>query len=226
MTGYDSLLLDFDGVLVTVLDRERRLAACWDAVVGGFSTNIALDRETVTTLSHSVSPDRVQSMSYQLDVAPETLWQLRDDLLERVLTDAAAKGRKRPYPDVAALAKLDVPLGIASNNQRRIVEYILDEYEFREQFETVHAREPRLESLQHKKPEPTLLERAHEDIEGSNPLYVGDKQKDIIAANRAGMDAAFVRRDHNSDRALNPVPTHEITSLDDLVPLFEVTSLD
>lgn len=221
MSEYDSLVLDFDGVLVTVLDREHRLAACWDVVVDGFSDNVSLDRETVTTLSHSVSPETIQSMSQQLGVAPERLWGLRDDLLDTVLRDAAASGRKRPYPDVAALREFDVPLGIASNNQRRIVEYILTEYDLEAQFETVHAREPRLESLEYKKPEPTLLDRAREDLGGSNSLYVGDKQTDILAARRAGMDAAFIRREHNSDRALDPTPTYELRSLEDLVPLFE-----
>lgn len=221
--SYDSLVLDFDGVLVTVLDRESRLSACWGAIVDGVGP-LSLDRETVTTLSHSVSPETLQSMSRQLGVAPERLWELRDDMLASVLQDAAAKGRKRPYPDVAALNELNVPLGIASNNQQRVVEYILDEFEFAEQFETVHAREPRLESLQYKKPKPTLLERAYEDLDGSNSLYVGDKQKDILAARRADMDVAFIRREHNRERTLDTEPTHEITSLEELLSLFETSA--
>lgn len=224
MTGYDSLLLDFDGVLVTVVDRARRIEACREAAVDELDAyEFTLDRETITTLSHSVPPETVQSMSAQLGVAPEALWQFRDDLLAAVLQDAAAEGTKRPYPDVAALSDLDVPMGIASNNQHRIVEFVLEEYEFGEQFETVHGREPRLESLQHKKPEPTLLERALGDLGTSNPLYVGDKQKDVVAARRAGMDGVFVRREHNRDRSLDPAPSYEITSLEDLVPLFEAS---
>lgn len=218
--SYDSLLLDFDGVLVTVLDRERRLASCMGAVDDLFD-GIALDRETLGTLSHSLGPETVRSMSRELGLAPERLWRVREDLLASVLRDAAASGHKRPYPDVTALAELDVPLGIASNNQRRVVEHVLEEYDLRGQFETVHGRRPRLESLAHKKPEPTLLERARERLDGSNPLYVGDKQKDVTAARRAGMDVAFVRREHNHDRVLDPSPTYEIPDLDGVVPLYD-----
>ncbi|MFC7059475.1 HAD family hydrolase [Halovenus salina] len=108
---------------------------------------------------------------------------------------------------------------MASNNQRRVVEHILDEYEFADAFETVHAREPCLDSLALKKPEPTFLERAREDIGTRNPLYVGDKEKDIVAAQRAGMDVAFMRRDHNRTRSLETTPTHSVTDLDEVVGL-------
>ncbi len=223
MTGYDSLILDFDGVLVTVLDSDSRIEACCRVAIEQLGTrDIALGRETIPTLAHSVSLERIDSLSDRFDTAPETLWRFRDDVLATVLKDAANSGTKRPFPDVAALTQLsDVPLGIASNNQLRVVEHVLDEYEFARQFETVHAREPELASLELKKPEPILLERAWDDIGGSNPLYVGDKQKDIVAAGRAGMDAAFVRREHNDDRSLEYEPAHEITSLEELLPLFE-----
>ncbi len=223
MTDYDSLILDFDGVLVTVLDSEARIEACCRVALEQLGTrDLSLSRETITTLAHSVSPERIDSLSEQLDTAPETLWQFRDDVLNTVLRDAARARTKRPFPDTAALSELtDVPVGIASNNQLRIVEYVLDEYEFADRFETVHAREPELASLVLKKPEPILLERVREDLGSSNPLYVGDKQKDIVAAQRAGMDVAFVRREHNRDRQLDYDPTYEIASLQELVPLFE-----
>lgn len=222
MTGYDSLILDYDGVLVTVLDRERRIEACCRVALAEFSSrDISLSRESITTLSHSVAPEKIQSMSDKLDATPERLWRFRDDVLATVLKDAADEGTKRPYPDVAALSDLDVPLGIASNNQLRVVEHSVEEYEMTDRFEAIHAREPELASLERKKPAPTLLERTWEDIGGSNPLYVGDKQKDIIAARRAGMEVAFVRREHNRDRQLEYEPTHEITSLQEIVPFFE-----
>lgn len=222
MTGYDSLLLDYDGVLVSVVDRAARMEACYEvAVADAADRAFSLDREAIRTLSHTVPPEEVHSMSEELGIPPETLWEFRDDMLAAVLKDAARAGTKRPYPDIAVLSEMDVPLGIASNNQRRIVEYILDEYEFGEYFETVHGREPRLGSLKQKKPAPTLLERARDDIGCSNPLYVGDKQTDIVAAERAGMDAALIRRKHNRDRSVDVEPAHEVTSLEELLPLLE-----
>jgi phosphoglycolate phosphatase len=222
MTGYDSLVLDYDGVLATVLDRDARTEACCRVAAEEFGDRaVTPERESVQTLSRSVAPETVRSMSEQLDTTPDTLWRFRDDMLATVLNDAATAGTKRPYPDVGALADLSVPLGIASNNQRRVVEHGLDEYGFRDRFETVHAREPRLESLENKKPEPTFLERAWEDLATSNPLYVGDKEKDVLAAERAGMDVAFMRREHNRNRTIEHDPTYEVSSLDAVASLVE-----
>ncbi|SDJ31060.1 haloacid dehalogenase superfamily, subfamily IA, variant 1 with third motif having Dx(3-4)D or Dx(3-4)E [Halovenus aranensis] len=220
MTAYDSLILDYDGVLVTVLDSSARTEACWRAVDTVEPSGLAPDRDVVTTLASSVPPETVRELSDELGVSAETLWRFRDDMLATVLTDAAVEGRKRPYPDIDSLAALsEVPLAIASNNQRRVVERILDEYDFGDAFETVHAREPRLGSLSLKKPEPTFLERAREDIDATNPLYVGDKEKDVVAARRAGMDVAFMRRDHNQNRSLETAPTYDVAGLDEVVPL-------
>lgn len=225
MTAYDSLILDYDGVLVTVLDSDARTEACWRAVDAVEPSGLAPPREVVTTLASSVSPETVEELSDDLGVSSETLWRFRDDMLATVLTDAAVEGRKRPYRDIDSLDALSgVPIAIASNNQRRVVERILAEYDFGDAFETVHAREPRLDSLAVKKPAPTFLERAREDIGATNPLYVGDKEKDIVAARRAGMDVAFMRREHNRSRSLEATPTYSVTGLDDVVGLVTASS--
>lgn len=222
MTQYDTLILDHDGVVMTVLDGDARAEACLRVGLRELQDReLSLPRDTIETLAHSVSPGTVTSMSQRLDTTPERLWRFRDDVLEAVLTDAAAQGTKRPYPDVDALSDLDAPVGIASNNQRRVVESLLEEYGLASQFETVRAREPELASLNRKKPAPTFLERAWDDVGGSNPLYVGDKGTDILAARRAGIDVAFLRREHNRDRSLDYEPTYEVDTLDTVVGLFE-----
>ena len=221
MTSYDGLILDYDGVVVNVVDRDTRVQACCRLALREFREHgIVPNRESIAKLAHSVSTEEVQSLSTHLDTTPETLWRCRDDILFSVMTDAARRGEKKPYPDTAALFELDVPLGIASNNQRRVVEFIVEEYGIAERFGTIHAREPVLESLKLKKPSPTLLERAQADLGVSNPLFVGDKQKDVIAARRAGMDVAYIRREHNGDRPLEYEPTYEVTTLEEVAALF------
>ncbi|MFC7138009.1 HAD hydrolase-like protein [Halobaculum litoreum] len=37
------------------------------------------------------------------------------------------------------------------------------------------------------------------DEEARHGLYVGDRATDVVAASRAGLDAAFVERAHNTD---------------------------
>lgn len=222
MAAYDSLILDHDGVLVTLVDGDKRAETFRTMATREFrERNIPPDSVSLSTLAHSVAPEDVKAMSESLDTAPETLWRARDDVLATILQDAAVDGSKRPYPDVSALADIDIPLGVASNNQRRIVEFILDEYDLTGLFDAVHAREPKLASLSDKKPSPTFLEATQNDIGVSKPLYVGDKETDVLAAQRAGMDAAFLRRDHNQDRGLDCDPTHDVTTLSEVVDLIE-----
>ncbi|WP_434531739.1 HAD hydrolase-like protein (plasmid) [Haloarcula sp. NS06] len=48
-------------------------------------------------------------------------------------------------------------------------------------------------------------------------MYIGDSEKDIIAANRAGIDSVFLRRDHVSDVSLSVEPTAEVPDLRALI---------
>ena len=222
MAGYDSLILDHDGVLVSIVDSDTRIRTCCRRAADAFrDVGVVPDAETIEKLAFSVSPDELHSLSDRFDATPERLWRCRDDLLAAVLKDAARNGEKAPYPDVEVLSRLDVPLGIASNNQHRIVSFVVEEHGLDDHFETIHAREPTLDSLDEKKPSPTYLRRAKADLGVSNPLYVGDKEKDVVAGKRAGIDVAFLRRDHNADRSLAVEPTHEVSSLEAVAPMVD-----
>jgi phosphoglycolate phosphatase-like HAD superfamily hydrolase len=106
-----------------------------------------------------------------------------------------------------------------SNNQTRIVEFVLRTHGLRHHIETIRARAPTRESLHSKKPEPAYLEAAAADLSCSNPLYVGDSESDVVAGHRAGFDTVFLRRDHNADRQLAVEPLCEAQSLETVVEL-------
>jgi phosphoglycolate phosphatase len=219
---YDSLVLDHDGVLVDVMPRDVRQRAFRRHARTVFTENgIEPDDDAIDTLEYSVSHDELLALSERLGTTPEQLWRARDDTLATVLREAARDGHKEPYADVDELSNLSAPLGIVSNNQRRIVEHILEEYGLRDQFGSIHARPPRMTSLTDKKPSPTYLERAMDDLDVSNPLYVGDKVTDVQAGQRAGLDVAFLRREHNADEPLDADPTYEVSGLDKVVSLVE-----
>lgn len=54
-------------------------------------------------------------------------------------------------------------------------------------------------------------------VDPGDALYVGDSETDLVAAERAGSDAAFVRRSHCADVELDAAPTHEVATLTELV---------
>lgn len=220
--SYDGLLLDHDGVIVTLGDHTVLSDAAHGALRDVGIVDPAPD--AIDTLSIAVTERELAAISDRYGVDPDALWCARDDRVRDVLFDETTAGRKAPYDDVAVLADLTYPTGIVSNNQTRIVEFVLDHYGLDHHFGTVHAREPDRASLARKKPRPTYLEAAMADLTVENPLYVGDSESDVEAGHRAGLDVAFLRRDHNADRTLDHDPTYDVGGLDAVVDILESES--
>jgi len=216
---YDGLLLDHDGVVVTlgdesVLDRAARNAF----------RDVGVDDpapDAVDTISIWASRDGLHEVSRRYGVDPERLWRARDDNVRDELLTQVRDGGKVPYNDVDALDAVDRPLGIVSNNQTRIVEAVLDHYGLAGHVDAIRARAPNPDSLDRKKPRPTFLEEAMADLAVENPLYVGDSPSDVEAGRRAGLDTAYIRRDHNGDTALDHEPTYEVRGLDEVVSILD-----
>jgi len=213
--AYDALLLDHDGVVVTLSPRPVLETAATEAFA---ATGITDPRpEDVDAITIRVSPAELRAVADRYDVDPDQLWQSREDRIEAALRDEAVAGRKAPYDDVVALERADVPIGIVSNNQRRIVEFVLRTHDLEDRVRTVRARPPTRDSLHEKKPEPTYLDAAASDLGCSNPLYVGDSESDVLAGQRAGFDTVFLRRPHNVNRELDAEPSLEVESLQTVV---------
>lgn len=109
-----------------------------------------------------------------------------------------------------------MPLGVVSNNQHRTVEHVVAECDLGDLFETWYGRHPTLDGMARRKPDPSYLEHAIEDLGTREVLYVGDSNVDIEAAAEAGVDSAFVRRPHREGYDLRREPTHRIDGLDEL----------
>jgi HAD superfamily hydrolase (TIGR01549 family) len=222
--SYDALLLDHDGVVVTLGDHTALHDAAHAALEDAGIDNPAPD--AVDALSIAVDESELLGVSRRYDVDPDRLWAYRDDRVAEALREETRTGRKAPYDDVDELATLDVPIGIVSNNQTRIVEFVLDYYDLAAYFDTVHARDPTRESLRRKKPNPTYLEAAIADLDVSNPLYVGDSESDVTAGQRAGLDTAFLYRPHRDGYDLGVDPEYEVGGFSDIVTLLNGGMVD
>lgn len=207
---YDAVVFDNDGVLTertgSAVLRRAALAA-----FGSFDVTPA--SETVDELLRGVDPTWVEETCERLGVDPEAFWRERDAQFARFQCREADAGRKPAYDDVTALEDLSLPLGVVSNNQDATIEHLFEVHDLHRHFETWYGREPTLESVHRKKPEPYYLERALADLAAERALYVGDKETDVLAADAAGVDSMVVRRDHNRDLALDATPTYDVDSL-------------
>lgn len=205
---YDAVVFDNDGVIVEPTERARLV----DAVQRTFREfGHEPPREVARqAVARAAGPRETIG---DRDVHPAAFWQRREA--------AVRAGEKRPYDDVEALSDLDARLGLVSNNQAETVAFLVDYYGF-DQFETVYGREPSLAGARRRKPEPYYLEQALADLGARRALYVGDSQKDVRAAHRAGIDSAFLRREHRADADLAVEPTYEVRDLHALVETVQV----
>jgi phosphoglycolate phosphatase len=215
--AYDALLLDYDGVIVDVLEDDQRLPLFRDRLRHELQAEDLDVDGIVEEFVYSVTHEDLQAASERTGIDADRLWRSRDDAIAEALTTAARNDEKVPYDDVATLSSVDVPMGVASNNQQRVVEAITEEHGLDHLFESIHARSPTPESLRRKKPNPAFVERVRADVGAETPLYVGDRGKDIVAGHRAGMDTALVRRPHTRGREFDVDPTYEVDGLDDLL---------
>lgn len=216
---YDAVIFDNDGVLTTPTRREV-LRTAIEETLGEFGvaspdpehveTMVATDHETAATLCSE----------YGIDA--EAFWPARDRNVTRVHQEEIAAGRKTLYDDVALLEEFAVPMGIVSNNQHTTIEYLVEYFEFDGVFETYYGRELTLQGLQRCKPNPHYLERAIADLQSERPLYVGDSRSDVAVADRLEIDSAFVRRPHREEYVIDPEPTYEIASFEELRSVLDV----
>lgn len=222
---YDAVLFGADGVLVGPTDPDSARLAI-EKALRAFGVDRPR-RDHVDALLE-VTPEELARICGTYGLDPETFWPERDRRLARTQQRALHRGQKPLYNDVATLQSLttDRDLGVVSNNQHETVEYLLDFFGIKGLFETFYGREPTVESLRLKKPNPHYVERALSDLgaDAERTLYVGDSESDIEAARRANVDSAFLRRPHRTEYALDARPTHEITSLTELPDLRPTTA--
>ncbi|PCR91290.1 HAD family hydrolase [Natrinema ejinorense] len=217
---YEAILFDNDGVLLerTSSDRSVFEAAIRDAFNEHGVT--APDPEHVADLVYGVTVSRLTTICETYGLETDSFWLSRDRACSQVQRDAIAAGEKGLYPDVNALNELERPTGVVSTNQHPTLTFAYDRLDT-PSFDVVQGRPMTVESLRRKKPNPYYLEKTLHDIGTEAALYVGDSEHDVIAARNAGIDAAFLRRDHNDDVSLSVTPDHELASLYGLSAILE-----
>lgn len=209
--AYEAVVFDCDGVLVEPTGREVLV----DAVVDAFRAfGVDIDRSVA---ERTVREDEVPvEAARERGIDPEAFWHDRELRASLAQQAHVRDGGKSVYDDVVALSRLDAPLGLVSNNQHATIEFLCAYHEL-PSFETAYGRRPTLAGAAKRKPKPDNVERALSDLGVRDALYVGDSEKDVLAAQRAGIDAAFLRRDHVVDVELGVTPTFEVRDLGALV---------
>lgn len=219
---YDAVLFDNDGVLtkLTSLDTVSRAIETTFAEFGVTDP----DPSDVESL-YGVTVGDVERICAKYGMDPAAFWRRRDRNVALAQQAEIRAGQKPLYDDVEVLDDLEQRIGIVSNNQATTVDHIVQYYGL-PGGDVCYGRPPTLDGIRRKKPNPYYLRRALEDLGTDDALYVGDSGKDVVAARRAGIDSAFVRREHRRDLELPDEPTHEVTDLYELGRILETPTAE
>lgn len=214
MSRYDAVLFDMDGVLIEGAATPASVyeAAADDALA---ALDVTVDADSRTPFRQYHYDERMAGACREVGLDPATFWQTRERFATERANDRLADGARPPFPDTSALPDLPVPLGIVSNNRTATVEFVA-EHLIDARFEVALGRDPTPDGFTRRKPDSFYLDRALERMGVESALYVGDRETDIVAARSAGIDSAFIRRDHNADLRFDRPPALDVDSLVEL----------
>lgn len=212
------VLFDMDGILLEgrgtdPIVHERALDDALD------DRDLTVDAETRTLLEgYEYDTDFARGCK-RLGVDPIALFGRREQHGAHRTVDRLEGGTRRLYSDVDALAGLAerYDLGIVSNNYQSVVEFVVDHHDL-DMFSHARGRDTGVRGFYQRKPDPHYLLEALGEFEATDGVYIGDRATDVVAATRAGLDAVFVRRSHNSEAT---VPFDSVLEVDSLTALAE-----
>ncbi|MFD1571165.1 HAD family hydrolase [Halorubrum laminariae] len=213
------VLFDMDGVILDGWGTDSVVhARAVDDVLA--DRGLSADVDMRSTLARDAYDDDFRAACETLGVDPPAFFRAREDRSATRSIERLAAGARRLCPDVDALDDLAdrAQIGLVSNNYDPTVEFVVDHFGL-DAFAFARGRDLGPDGFRRRKPDPHYLDEALDALDASGGLYVGDRATDVIAAERAGLDAVFVRREHNSALDLDVEPAAEIDSLHDLSPL-------
>jgi len=185
---YDSILFDFDGVL---LDSEPVHFECWKQVLEPLG--VRLDWETYTGYCIGVSDyDMLVFLGSRADppVPAERLWaeyRHKNDLfLQRMQHDPPVPADTRNLLEELSPR---FPLAVVSSSSEREVVAILEAAGLRRHFQTVICSE----DVQRHKPDPEPYRTAARRLGVKRPLVVEDSESGEKSARAAGFDVVRVQ---------------------------------
>lgn len=213
------LLFDMDGVLIEGSGTPASIhSAALDDVLDEYGLDP--DGNLYRALDEHAYTDAFANACRELSVDPVDFYTAKEQRSAVRSIEHLKAGSRTLCPDVDALEVLAEhhDLALVSNNYDPTVAFVVDHFRL-DYFEFARGRDFGVEGFSRRKPDPYYLQEALDHLGVSDAIYVGDRETDVRAAARAGLDGIFLRRDHNADAELAVEPVAEIESLHQLSSL-------
>ena len=218
-SAYEAVLFDMDGVILEGrgTDPAVHRRALDDVLT---DRGLTVPDDHYDALGSDGYDEAFRAACTSVGVDAPTLFHEREMRSATRGVARLAAGSRGLYPDVEAIDRLanHTSVGLVSNNYHPTVEFVVDHFRL-SAFGVARGRDLGLDGYQRRKPNPHYLNEVLDALGVSTGLYVGDRETDVLAAERAGLESVFIRRAHNAAVDLDVEPTVEIESLDALVSL-------
>lgn len=195
--GYDTVIFDFDGVLVdSGIDGWEWALQARKKVIeeNGWSFDLDGFEQTIFKPHHG---ERVKPYLDDRSISWKQLQELEKAVAEKKIEMAGNGGLKLFPPVEKVLEEIEVRKAVVTNAYGDFLGEMLQNLKISEEIDFWTG--PKISDMENyrekMKPDPGLLEKAIEEIDGKNPVMVGDQIEDILAARRAGIDSIYINRD-------------------------------
>lgn len=220
MLHYDVISFDLDGVLLNSEDYS-----CNGWIQEMFAKILAdTDHDLSEDLANRLTIDYLQEhLSEVSDTLgfndPEAFWNKREKYLVQEKRKALQEGTIYPYSDINLLSEIASfrTLTLVSNSPQTIVDYFLDQHHLTSLFEVTIGRSSTIEGLWQAKPEPDLLSKMNQDTDSDKIMYIGDRNTDKTAAEKAGIDFLLLNREEKP-----PSITPQVHDLSELIQFLDL----
>ncbi|SIS13159.1 HAD family hydrolase [Natronorubrum thiooxidans] len=214
-----AILFDMDGVILEGRGSDPIVHShALEDVIDDL--DLDLDQEHLDTLERYEYTAAFEAACETIGIDPVSFYKRREEYSATHIIDRIRAGKRELYPDVDAIESLQERCltGLVSNNYDPAVSFVVNHFEL-DTFSFVRGRDLGVEGFRRRKPEPYYLQEALETLDVSDGWYVGDRETDLVAAERAGLRPVFVRRAHNATVEPDLEAYTEVQSLSELTDL-------
>lgn len=218
---YNTIIFDMDGIIINSMEDEEWK---YNAV------EEALDELNVENKNKQIYDALLGDMGYKkclevcnsFGIDAREAWELVATKTTEHRIKEIEEERIKLLPGFEEfrdfLNNFNVKKGVISNAPMNAVELTVRSFDLKSFFDFyLGVRD--FDDLQVRKPHPNHLEIARAELKREPCIYIGDAESDIIAAQRAGMDSAWVKRSEiDSDVSAN----YEVESVNKLKELIQI----
>lgn len=217
--GPEAILFDMDGVL---LEGRRSLPGTYERAADRAIDELGLEPSTDqrTLLRAYRCDEAVRTVCTELGVELERFWRAKERHATALAREHLENGDRAFHDDVdtAVTVASTRPAAIVSNNRHGTVVGAADRHEVGAAVDTVRGRDPTPAGFHRRKPDPYYLTETLRTLDATTGAYVGDRPKDVLAADRAGLASILLSRPEHPDEELPAASSPEATirSLEEL----------